>query len=191
MKKALLLIGLSAVMFTANAQEGSFEVVANGQMQLTKGKYFISKSNDLKKKFKRGFGANLEGTYYVADGFSLGVELGFNSIKKHTVSGIKYKPKVLSALVKPRFYVSTTTRVRPYGELGIGLARMKLDASRTKDAGSAKVKDLTKNRIMIAPGAGVRIGLANNVDLNVGARYNFLKDYRHLQAMAGLAFRLN
>ena len=136
-----------SVMYVANAQQGTFEVGANGQMQLTKGKHFISESNDLQKKFKRGFGANLEGAYYLTDGFSMGLELGFNSIKKYTYSGIEYKPRVLSDLVKPRVYVSTIGRIRPYGELGIGLARMKLDVSRTKDAGSVKVKELTKNRV--------------------------------------------
>ena len=44
---------------------------------------------------------------------------------------------------------------------------------------------------MIASGVGMRVGLAKNVDLNVTARYNFMEDYRHLQAMAGVAFRFN
>lgn len=192
MKKLILLIGLFSCIFTAQAQQGSFELSANGQMQLKGGKHFITESSELKNKFKKGIGGSLEGAYYLSDGISLGLELGYNSLKKYTASGIEYKPKTIFALVKPRFYLTTSSRVRPYAELGAGLTRMTLDAKKTGEVGSApEAKDLKSTKFMVAPGLGVRIGLSDKVDINLGARYNFLKDYRHIQAMAGIAFRLN
>lgn len=169
------------------------ELNVNAQMQFTKGNKFITSYSGLEDKFKRGIGVNAEFAYYLSDNFSLGLEAGLNSIKAYKLktTSVEYKPKIFSTLLKPRYYFSNGA-VRPYLEAGVGLARMKLDAKGTsKDKKIKAPGDLTKTRMLIAPGAGIRVKLTDFMNINAGVRYNMMKGFRYLQAQGGLSFLIN
>ncbi|MCL3780092.1 porin family protein [Prolixibacteraceae bacterium JC049] len=195
MKKLRLLpvfiLGLFLMSVNANAQQGKIEIGLNSQLQLTKGKYFLTTNNLLEKKFKSGFGIGAEASYYLTDQFSVGIEANFNSIKKYKkIKDTQFQPRSFSMLFKPRFFILKDKIVRPYVEAGIGFTRMKLDVKNNSDIQGLPKSDMNKTKFVFAPGAGVRVAISELVDINAGLRYNVVKDFGHLQAQLGLAFKL-
>ena len=187
----IFILALFLISGNAKAQQGKVEISINGQLQLTKGKYFLAHHSLLKKKFKSGLGVGLEAGYYITDRFSMGLEANFSALKKYKkIDNAKFQPRSFTMMLKPRFFILTDKVVRPYVEAVLGFTRMKLDVKNGSQVQDLPTRDINKTKFIFAPGAGVRIALSELVDVNAGLRYNVVKDFGHLQAQLGLSFKL-
>ena len=191
MNKTLLLAGVAACLFAANANAAEWNPYISGKLT------YADMQNDAKGTARSGgwslssdsnvdddvYGVNLAyGLFKKVSGGSLRgeVELNYRSDAEKSFTSldvdqdpVNEKAKVSSNSIMLNIYydIDTGTKFSPYVGAGVGYARLKAKYGMVDADGDGISMDETANNFAWQVGAGVGYALSDNMTLDVGYRY--------------------
>lgn len=173
MNKTLLLAGVAACLFTANANAVELKQYVSGKLT------YSDMSNDVKYTQEDDSGKEKADDNVLGGSFAYGIKAGAvrtelelnikdKAEKTYTEDGESWKNSLEnnSVMLNAYYDIDTGTKLTPYVGAGIGMARLKAKVADTDE-------NLSKSKTTFAwqVGAGVSYAMTENVFLDAGYRY--------------------
>lgn len=180
MNKTLLLAGVAACLFSANAHAFDVNPYVSAKLRYSMMDNELKVTDDEGDSFKLSgddnvFGGSIAvGISSAVQGGAIRTELEYNKNAKATSYNIvKIEVKNQSAMFNAYYDINTGSKLTPYIGGGIGIAHLK---------GSIKVDNFkeskSKNNFSWQVGAGVSYALTDNVSIDAGYRYTDAGDVK-------------
>ena len=112
-----------------------------------------------------GFGGGISGEYLIMPNIGLGVNFGYYIMDREKEDGVTLTSYLMPVALTGKYYF-LTENVRPYGGVDFGLYTA---GARGKYEGISMSYSETK--LGLGPVAGVQFGIANNLLLDINAKF--------------------
>lgn len=173
MNKTLLLAGVAACLFAANANAVELKQYVSGKLT------YSDMSNDVKYTEEDGGAKEKADDNVLGGSFAYGIKAGAvrtelelniheDAEKKYTEDGDSWKNSLEnnSIMLNAYYDIDTGTKFTPYVGAGIGMARLKGKVTDTDESISK-----SKTNFAWQVGAGVSYAMTDNLSLDAGYRY--------------------